>query len=487
MPSGQMGVIVGNGINVAFSYIQHTPPVIRLLAPVRLECNAQACNAVMFSRFDTRSAFDSWHLPECAFCPRRMAIAFSFAGGFILFQVFVPEYPSSYNALWSFTTSLRELSAAQAALFYLPTQVDPVHSTIVGYRSGDLDNDGLDDILIVRSRSLGWYNQIPDPSRDGIQPSRIFRFQYLATGFNDLSSSSPGADPNFISERMVAIGDVDGDGYQDVVLSSRIVATSRGPRPTTIYTYRHTLTWCRNRGLQTPPTRFSFGPHAFAFEDAITIDNELECNQIELADIDSDGLLDIVCYNRQTTMFVFLHQQRSGNQLQWKQWVVNPPGTGRLPCDAFTIADVNKDGVKDIVTLFRSSWRFMVFSIRMSQASTEPSFVLRSTDSRSRLDSLRPSVRRFASIQRIDSDNDGEDDDYVVVTSDDGGITNVYVVQMEVLWVRSVTWTAFIYQIASTNAGKVFAADVNKDDKPDLVVYSNGANGPSLSIWTQSI
>jgi len=487
MPSGQTGVIVGNPIDVAFSYVQHRPPVFRLIAPVRLECNAQACNAVMFSRFKARSAFDSWHLPECAFCPRRMATSFRSFTTTTRFQVFVPEHPSSYNVEWSFDTPLNELSAARAALFYLPLLVNPVHSRIVGYRSGDLDNDGLDDVLVVRSRSLGWYNQISDPSSYVIQPARIFRFQYLATGFNDLSSSYPFADPNFISERMVAIGDVDGDGYQDVVLSSRMVVPTQR-------TYRHILIWCRNRGLQTPTTIFSSGPHAFAFEDAIPIDTELECTQIELADIDSDGLLDIVCFDSQTSRFVFLHQQRSGTQLQWKQWVVVDPSiSGMQSCDAFTIADVDKDGVKDIVFLPRRGWRLLVFSIRMyGAASTGPSFALRYTHSFFSLNSIAPVQRWFTSIQRIDIDNDGEDDDYVVVASDDDGrFTIVYVIQLEVHLSEwggpDILWTAYIYRIASTNAGKFFAADVNKDDKPDLVVYSNGANAPSLSIWTQSI
>ncbi len=220
---------------------------------------------------------------------------------------------------------------------------------------GDIDGDDAPDIVLVSDRRFELTHSRPGGPVTEYRPgTRIFLNRGLGR-FDDATRSNmptvdvaPLAAPDFFAATRVALGDVDGDGAMDMILSSSTGVHIAGGRP-----YTRVLINRDGTGVFDDRT---------ATKMPATAGGEVwQANGILLFDLDRDNDLDMLL----TTTDPAVTGIKSGTRVLVNdgtgKFVENPPGIGSdtfIPPqgggelwqgDLVLAGDLNDDGVADIV------------------------------------------------------------------------------------------------------------------------------------------
>ena len=160
--------------------------------------------------------------------------------------------------------------------------------------TGDLDLDGDIDLVIPENDGdVSWYENI-----DG----RLYRHQPYA---------------EVRSPRIPKIGDIDGDGDPDIVVAIPLLSGE------------NEIVWYENRG-------------ASGFIDWLITDQIGSSYDLELADFDGDGLLDIASTVQDSNDVVWL--KRVGDD-----WEITRVDSNLNGPEGLAVADVDRNGTNDII------------------------------------------------------------------------------------------------------------------------------------------
>jgi hypothetical protein len=167
----------------------------------------------------------------------------------------------------------------------------------------DVNGDGLPDVITSLNPhgfGLAWYEQLPQKDANG------------ETQFKQHLIMNPNGQPNeygvgFSQTHAVALADMDGDGLKDIVTGKRFWAHGKnGPDPHS--NDPAVLYWFKL--VRGPNHTADFVPHL--------IDNNSGVGtQVEVGDVNGDGLPDIVVGNKKGT-FVFLQHVKAVSKEEWQ-------------------------------------------------------------------------------------------------------------------------------------------------------------------------
>ena len=261
--------------------------------------------------------------------------------------------------------------------------------------------------------------------------------------FSNSYSFAVGTEPS-----SVAIGDLNGDGKQDIVVTNYL---------------SNTLSIFFNRSREGAPIP-SFSPRA----DFSTGNGPLSA---VIGDLNGDGKPDIVVANsNDNTVSVYLNTTPNGASTPSFS-ARTSFATGAVPCNV-ALADLNTDGKLDIVTSNSSSGNISVLMNTTPNGSSSPTFSAK-TDFAT---GTNP-----ASVTIADLNDDGKPD---IVTANYGNNTISVLMNTTPNGSSSPTFSAKTDFATGTNPASVAIADLNGDGKSDIVVANFGSNTVSVLLNT---
>ena len=294
-----------------------------------------------------------------------------------------------------------------------------------GLAIGDVDGDGKPDLVIVNAD----YNTVS-----------VFRNTSTSgsISFADRVDFTTGSSP-----RTVAIGDIDGDGKPDLVVTNLHGAT--------VSVFRNTS---------------SSGSVSFAAKVDFTTGSGPWA--VAIGDIDGDGKPDLVVTNiSSNTVSVFRNTSSSGSITSSSFAAKVDFTTGTAPAGA-AIGDVDGDGKPDLVVVNQGIATVSVFRNTSSSGSVSFSANV----------DLATGATPY-SVAIGDIDGDGKPD--LVVTN---GASNTVSVFRNTSSSGSITSGSFAAKVDFTTGAYpsgVAIGDIDGDGKPDVVV-TNGSSGNSVSV-----
>lgn len=330
------------------------------------------------------------------------------------------------------TLFLAMTANAQTLSFSSPNVVTSSYFSVKKLKVVDLDADGDKDIVVASSATTG-----TDPN--------VSWFENTGSGWvqRDLTTSYPLA-------RTVDVGDIDADGKLD------IVAANRDTDP---------ITWWEAVNYATN----SWSGHTEGTEC-------IENHDVELADLNSDGYLDIISARA--------FQAGGGeNCVTWYENNPSNPGTftqrvisvaNRYRLIAVHVADVDGDGDQDILAC--DSGDFFTLDedvIFLLENDGNENFTYR--------DVVNP-ISHPIDIFAGDIDKDG-DMDIAAVT---WGTDSEPIILHDVFWLEndgkpfsdgSKTWTRYEVGTDFYTARTIFTVDLDGDDDLDMVGVASDADG----------
>ncbi|WP_310796360.1 FG-GAP-like repeat-containing protein [Herbaspirillum huttiense] len=312
------------------------------------------------------------------------------------------------------------------------------------------------------------------PSSGSCLPSLNFESSYSA--MSNLQGWAPRTSMealNISACKLLTTADIDGDGVDDVIC---------------VYDYGggKTMTLLR-RSLGTGYTDWQgWSPMtvpADGFQPSL-------CSLLTLADVNGDGLPDLVCvYEYEEGRPMVMVQINNGDRFHgWQQWSpLTAPGSmyARQSCPLLTMADVNGDGRADIVCVYDYGDGRTTTTVQLSQGTSFAPWTPWN---------MQTAVGGFfaksscALLTLADVNGDGLPD--VVCVYDYGqGQTNTFV---QINQGNSfANWTAWSTQTgvggfyAKNSCAALAIGDVNGDGLPDIVCvydYGSGMTGTAVSI-----
>ncbi len=247
--------------------------------------------------------------------------------------------------------------------FDLPTSPG---APLVGAAAGDLNSDGFGDFIV----GAPTWNGTGVPAHDGV----AWVFHGSASGLG----STPVAtlfEPNFqgiagtsYGSHAAALGDVDGDGFDDVAISDS-GQSNPDQSEGAVYVYRGS-----SAGLVTTPF--------WTLEGGAQ--NALLRARFHTGDVNGDGRADLLTLANDdasqtgnTTVRLYLGSASSGSPTP--VWSISRSGLGQVLVDAAGVGDVNGDGYEDIGVVGGppavQGSLFVFFGSPIGPASTTPDFV----------------------------------------------------------------------------------------------------------------
>jgi len=312
---------------------------------------------------------------------------------------------------------------------------------------GDLNGDGYDDVVA----GAGQYQGTKDAS--GIW---VYTYKVSSSSWEKNSTGLPTT--GYFAG--MDLGDVDGDGDNDIVIGGESWAGS-------------SIKGCRvyvNNGT-------SGGK--IDWDEVTGPDTSLYYDQCVFADINDDGDLDIVAGTRSNGIKCWTGNGGSGGTFSWTAKATNLPTSGEYT--GIAVADMNKDGDLDIVATDYSSSSPAARLYTGNGAGTWTS----------RQSSMPSDTSQSYGVAVGDVDKDGDMD---IVYSRNSGL-RCYLGNSGGTGGTSFTWTAASTNLATSGRhAQLNLADLDKDGDLDIVVavvdggvvayQGNGGSGSGQS-WTK--
>jgi hypothetical protein len=232
--------------------------------------------------------------------------------------------------------------------------------------------------------------------------------------------------------RFIAVADFDGNGYRDIVASSDI---------------------------ENKIVLFRYSPAGW--NPRTTIASNFDARQIRAADVDQDGLVDIVGVSSYSGDVCWW--KNNGTSTNWNQNYVDGALMGAYTCD---VGDYNGDGHVDIVAASKSQGDIVAYIAQNPFGYSWHRYPISS------------SYPRPVSVATADYNNDGTDD-FAVVSSSGGGNLRWYdYLDTQSSWVYHVMTGA-----GAQNIYDIAAHDMDGDGYPEVMAASMGEN---RIIWCKN-
>jgi hypothetical protein len=303
-----------------------------------------------------------------------------------------------------------------------------------GIAIGDIDGDGKPDLVVINNNS----NTVS-----------VFR---NTSSSGSITSGSFAAKVDFTTGAgtfNVAIGDIDGDGKQDLVVANAI---------------SNTVSVFRNTSASGSITSGSFA----AKVDFATGENPFG---IAIGDIDGDGKPDIVIVNHlSSTVSVFRNTSSSGSITSGSFAAKVDFATGESPFDV-AIGDIDGDGKPDLVV---SNWFSNSVSV-LRNTSTPGSIT--SGSFAAKVDFTTGSSPYGIAIGDIDGD--GKPD--LVVSNNNSDAVSIFRNTSSSGSITSGSFAAKVDFATGVYPIGIAISDIDGDGKPDLIVTN--WNGKTVSVF----
>lgn len=219
-----------------------------------------------------------------------------------LMDVVVPNYSLSQLHV------SRNTSSGSTISFATPVTVAS-SNTPYASTCADFDNDGRPDVVVGADGSSG----------------NLLIFRNTSTGVGNIQLGSPIAISLVSQAYAMEAGDFNGDGLIDLAVSVNSFNEIR------IY------------------QNISTGPGNIAFTLANTVNIGLSAFEMELGDLDGDGLEDIVCSFSFNTVYRILRNTSTGGFISFTAPLSIVATNSSISPPSIDLVDMNNDGRKDIV------------------------------------------------------------------------------------------------------------------------------------------
>lgn len=219
--------------------------------------------------------------------------------------------------------------------------------------------------------------------------------------------------------RFIAVGDFDGNGYRDVVVSS---------------------------DSENNISLFLCGP--LGWPNSTIIATGFDARQIRSADIDNDGLMDIIGVSSVSGDVCWWKNDGTGTS--WNQNYIDGALMGAFTCD---IGDFNGDGHWDVVAASSSQNDVVAYISQSPYGYSWDKYT------------IETSYNNPVSVACADYNNDGDDDFAVASSSGDGNLRWYDFLDTQSSWVTNV-----MYGAGTQSIRDIAAADMDADGYPDVVV-----------------
>lgn len=247
-------------------------------------------------------------------------------------------------------------------------------------------------------------------------------FLFTTSSIGQIAFTEIIVDENYSGAQPVSVGDLDGDGLQDLICFS----SSRTPK------------WYKNLG-------------SLQFEKRTIVESlylGIQEEGIQAIDLDNDNDIDIVALKRQANQVYWLENDGQGNFVEH----LIDDGSMDAPWSVF-VTDVNADASLDILCVGNFSNNLMAFINDGNQGFSAME--------------IDDDIDHPTSIQSVDFDKDG-DQDFLVSSSSTLDDTGVY-------WYEQTGQASYTKHIIdeSFDIHNVFAFDADGDEDLDFAVGSS--------------
>jgi hypothetical protein len=348
---------------------------------------------------------------------------------------FTPSAPLSYGALYTatITTDVKDLAGNKlvsnyswsftAAGLFTSYDVTPTGSFPEAVAIGDVNGDGRNDVVMTTSYSF-------DPVND----FKVFVYLQNANASLDTPIKYATSSTNDCRATTVAIGDINHDGRNDVVIGDS------------------------NCGIEV------FTQNTLGSLDTGVFYASIDTDKIRIADLNHDGLLDVVGIGRApNTISVWL--QNVGGTLDTPV-VYNVAHNGLV---SLATGDVNNDGLDDIVFVSTFEPNLGVLTQNLDGTLNAPSYFSYTTD-------MLLSYPQSVAVGDINGDGLS---DVVVTFGGNSPNSKIGVFSQNALGTLDPVVNYSSYDVAT----QIQIADVTGDGRKDIIVFHNGWN--ALGVYQQ--